>query len=341
MRFFPVFMSVVFVVRNQAGHLESLVANAGAHLATLVSDYELIIVDNASGDDSIAVLKGLAGEHGQPNLQVFALTKEVDTDTASWVGMENALGDFVAVIDPTQDDIAFLPEMLDRAVSGDDVVFAANARKPPQSLAYRLGHAAFNQAYLRFNGIDLAKEAPPYRVLSRRVVNFILQHPQPAVSYRHLPATAGFARCVLQYSAEPRFATPKRLLESIDRGVRYLVSTTRAPMRLVTSLSLFGAVANVIYSIYVVAIGLFKQDVAPGWVSLSLQQSGMFFLLSMVLLVLGEYIINMARLSNEGPAYHVGQEFTSARMTRREKLNIEDPAAAARRPVELPTRKSA
>lgn len=31
----------------------------------------------------------------------------------------------------------------------------------------------------------------------------------------------------------------------------------------------------------------------------------------------------MTSLSNEGPLYHVGQKFTSARMTRREKLNIE------------------
>ena len=52
----------------------------------------------------------------------------------------------------------------------------------------------------------------------------------------------------------------------------------------------------------------------------------MFFLISLVLLVLGEYILNMVSLSNEGPLYHVGQEFTSARMTRREKLNIEEAA---------------
>jgi hypothetical protein len=35
----------------------------------------------------------------------------------------------------------------------------------------------------------------------------------------------------------------------------------------------------------------------------------------------------MVSLSNEGPLYHVGQEFTSARMTRREKLNIEEAVA--------------
>lgn len=324
MAFYPVFLSVAFVVRNQSERVEKILSEAAACISSLVSDYELIIVDNASDDDSVSVLKKLTGENGLPNLQVYALTKEVDADTASWVGLENALGDFVAVIDPLLDDIAFLPEMLDKAVSGADVVFAKNEQKPTQSIAYQSASAVFNSLYKRFNGINLANEAPQYRLLSKRVVNFILQHPQPTITYRHLPATAGFARENLSYSATPKTLHTKRLGESVERGIRLLVSTTRVPMRLVTTISLFGAVANLIYSIYIVAIGLFKADVAPGWVSLSLQQSGMFFLISLVLLVLGEYIMHMASLSSEGPLYYVGQEFTSARMTRREKLNIEE-----------------
>jgi polyisoprenyl-phosphate glycosyltransferase len=328
MKAFPIFLSVVLVVRNESSHIEKTLSDAVAAVSDLVSDYELIVVDNASEDDSVAILKRLTGENGLPNLQIYALTKEVDTDTASWVGLENALGDFVCVVDPLADDLGFLPEMLDQAVSGMDVVFARNEQKVGQSLFYRAVYAVFNTVYKAFNGIHLAKEAPQYRVLSKRVVNFILQHPQPAITYRHLPATGGFARANLSYSAMPRISRTKRVGESLDRGMRLLVSTTRAPMRLVTMLSLFGAVSNLVYSVYVVAVGTLKTDVAPGWISLSLQQSGMFFLISLVLLVLGEYIVHMARLSNEGPLYHVGQEFTSVRMTYREKLNIEDPGIA-------------
>lgn len=327
MAFFPVFLSVVFVVRNQSDHIEKVLSDAANGISSLVSDYELIIVDNASNDNSISVLKNLTGEHGLPNLQVYALIKEMDADTASWVGLENALGDFVAVIDPLADDIGFLPDMLDKAVSGADVVFANNKQKTPQSLVYRGAYAVFNGLYKWFNGMNLSKEAPRYRVLSKRVVNFILQHPQPSITYRHLPATGGFARVNLNYSAAPKVSQAKRLGESVDRGMRLLVSTTRAPMRIVTSLSLFGALANLVYSVYVLAIVLMKPNVAPGWTSLSLQQSGMFFLISLVLLILGEYILQMASLSNEGPLYHIGQEFTSARITRNEKLNIEEAAS--------------
>jgi len=327
MTYFPIFLSVVLVVRNQSKELYSILSDSATVISALVKDYELIVIDNASNDDSVAVLKNLTSESGLPNLQIYALTKEVDSDTASWVGLESALGDFVAVIDPTTDDINFLPSMLEQAVEGVDVVFALNRKKPKQSLAYRAIFSVFNRLYKSFNGINFAKEAPTYRVLSKCVINFILQHPMPQVTYRHLPATGGFTKVNLKYSAKPGSSRPKRLGESIDRGVRLLVSTTRGPMRLVTMLSLFGAGANLFYSAYVIAIALFKTDVAPGWVTLSLQSSGMFFLISLVLLILGEYILNMASLSNEGPLYHVAQEFTSAVMTRREKLNIEESLA--------------
>ncbi|HEX9174205.1 MAG TPA: glycosyltransferase, partial [Telluria sp.] len=321
--------SVVFVVRNESVRLEKILTDAQTCVSQLVSDYELIIVDNASEDDSIAELKRLAGARGLANIQVYALTKQVESATGFWVGLENALGDFVAVIDPLADDIAFLPEMLERAVSGADVVFATNRRRDAGTVPYRAGNTIFNALYKVFNGVHLSRDAPPYRLLSKSVINFILRHPQPALSYRHLPATAGFSRVNLAYDGTPQAANRRRLGDSVDQGMRLLVSTTRTPMRLVTMLSLFGAVANLVYCVYIVAVGLFKSDVAPGWISLSLQQSGMFFLISLVLLVLGEYILNMASLSNEGPLYHVGQEFTSVRVTRREKLNVEEAAPAA------------
>ena len=322
----PIFLSLVITIRNQANEIQPLLVQVSQLLSGYVSDHEIIIIDCASNDDTLLKLKALTAHDGLPNLQVYCLTKEVDVYTAAWVGLENALGDFVAVIDPLTDDVSFLPELIDNAVDGADVVFARNVIPTKKRLAYRATKVVFNRLYKWLSGIDLAIEAPQYRILSRAVVNFILQHPQPPMTYRHLPSTGGFFRVNLNYTATPKGLETKKLSDSIDLGMRLLVSTTRAPMRIVTIISLFGAAANVVYSIYVVAIGFLKSDVAAGWISLSLQQSGMFFLISLVLLVLGEYILNMVSLSNEGPPYHIGQEFTSLRITRHEKLNIEEVA---------------
>jgi hypothetical protein len=56
----------------------------------------------------------------------------------------------------------------------------------------------------------------------------------------------------------------------------------------------------------------------------------MFLLISVVLLVLGEYILHVASLSGEGPPYIIGREYTSARMMARDGLNVESAAGRDR-----------
>ena len=327
---FPIFLSVIYVLRNEAEQVASLLSTATRQLEELVDDYELIVVDNASDDMTLSLLKELTGVDGLPNLQVFSLTQEVHFDVAAWVGLQNALGNHIAVVDPMTDDLSVLPQMLQSSVDGVDLVFAANRRRPAQSIAYRMAHAVFSALYRLLHGIDVSTEAPPFRLVNRRVVGYLLQHPQPALTYRHLGATGGFTRKRIDYSAAPAGARQRRLSESVDRGMRLLLSTSRTPLRLVTGLALFGAFANLAYSIYILVIALFKDDVAPGWVSLSLQQSGMFFLLSVLLLVLGEYVLHLVRISNDGPSYFIGQELISARMGRDRKLNVQTGAPAAK-----------
>ncbi|WP_417665692.1 glycosyltransferase [Pseudidiomarina sp.] len=320
----PIFLSVVYVIKDQQNELTKQLTTLVSYLHETVEDFEVIVIDNASTDESVLKLSTLTSEDGLPNLQIYALTKTVDRDTAAWVGIENSLGDFVAVIDLEEDDLHQLPLLLEKATAGADVVFGKNTSKPKQTFAYKLGESFFNVFFKSFNGINLTKEISQFRVLSKKVINFILQHPQPALTYRHLPVTGGFKRSTVQYNYQSQINKKKKLGDSFDKGIRILVSTTRVPMRLVTALTLFGAISNLLYSIYVLFVSFTKTNVEPGWVSLSLQQSGMFFLISLVLLVLGEYILQMASLSSEGPAYNVAQEFTSARVTRREKLNIDE-----------------
>ncbi|MCI5763059.1 glycosyltransferase [Actinobacillus porcinus] len=321
---YPIFLSVI-VPNEWQDDLIPTLSELTKNLSALVNDYELIVVDNASSDNVVEGLRQAASLDGLPNLQVYCLTKEVDYDTLAWVGLENALGDFSLVFNPYNDDISLLPEMLEKALSGKDVVFAANKEKKPSTFGYRLADNIFNLLYKWFHkGFHLNKDAPQFRLLSKRIVNFIMQHNQPVLGYRYLPATSGFSKEYIQYKSPYKQQPKKPLLPSIAKGIRLMIATTNVPMRLVTTLSLFGATANVIYSLYIMAVLFFAENVAPGWASLSLQMSGMFFLISLVLCILSEYVLYIADQNSGKPKYHLGQEFTSANITRLQKLNVEE-----------------
>lgn len=313
----PVFLSVVAIVDDAAIDVPGWLGRASAALEQLADEYELVVVDGHGVLDEVA-LSALTGPAGLPNVLALRLLKPVEFDAAACCGLEHALGDFVAVLDPSADELDMLAPMLDEARRGRDAVFARNAAAlADDGVVERAFHRAFRFA----TGVDVRRDAPRFRMLSRRVVNHLLQHRSPTVAYRLLPGTGGYRRATLDYDGAVRRGRAP-LLERVDRGMRLLATSTRAPMRLVTLFSLFGALANVLYSIYVVGIAVFKSDVAPGWISLSLQQSGMFLLISLTLLVLGEYVLQMASMSSEGPPYHVASEHLSATLTRRQRLNV-------------------
>lgn len=319
-----IFLSIIIVFKNQATEIIEYLESAQKLVGSKVADYEFIIVDNASVDNSSSIYKAITGIDGLPNLQVFVLTQEVDEDTAICVGLENALGDSILVLNSNEDDLSQIDEMLSQSSMGYDVVFAENVVKKNENFIHKYLSGIFMFIYKSFTGFNLNKQAPKFRLLSKKVVNYILQFPKPAITYRLIPASSGFELYYLTYSNESKVKVEKSLGERITRSVRLLINTTYGPLRFVNTLCLLGALSNFIYSMYVLFITFFKKDVAPGWTTLSLQLSGMFFLISLVLFIFGEYLLSIKTNVDNGPSFFVSKEYTSKLFTKRMKLNVEE-----------------
>ena len=329
----PVLLSVVLVAQNDADRIPGIIRSTGEIASRLVSDYEIVIIDNGSTDTTSEVLRELTTDGGEANMQVYTLAGRVDDLTAKWVGVENSLGDFVVCLDPRQGDLDQLGLLTTQAANGNDIVFTMRSfpkgrRSLPRTLLYR----AFGIATKLSTGLNLDSYSTSLIAISRRVVNYLLQFPDPQIKFRNLPSTTGFRRISIRIPLQRSSTDTIKLRESLSRGIQLVTSSSESPLRLATTLSAVGTFASLAYSIYVVLIWAIKEDVAPGWVSLSLQQSGMFFLISLVLLVLSEYVLEISRKANSGPAYYIADEFTSAKLTRKERLNVEVDGAVMPKP---------
>jgi len=326
----PALLTVVIVAQNDADRIPNIVQSTGKVLSQVARDYEIVIVDNGSTDATPEVLRRLTLDGGEANLQVYILAGRVDDLTARWVGVENSLGDIVVCIDPRQGDLEQLELLATKAANGNDIVFTTRTFPPgrrslPRTFLYR----AFGVATKLSTGIDLDSYSTSLIAISRRVVGYMLQFPQPHVKFRNLPSTTGFRRTLVRVPPKRNNANKIKMRESLSRGIKLVTSSSESPLRLATTLSAAGAFASLVYSVYVVLIWAFNKDIAPGWASLSLQQSGMFFLIAIVLLVLSEYVLEIARKVNSGPEYYVADELSSARLTRKERLNVEIEGAVA------------
>ena len=319
-----IFLSIVLITKNDSYQLSDIIQRTEEVASRLVSDYEIIVVDNGSTDSTSSMLRKLTSEKGVPNLQTYSLASSVSELVARWVGVENSLGDIAVIMDPRQGDLEQLELMLRKIESGNDIVFSTRTyRKGHRYLPKTIIYLVFSFAIKLLAGIDLGSYSTSLLAINRRVVNYLLQFPDPHIKFRNLPSTAGFKRTSIKVPLLSKKANTIKLRESLLRGIQLITSSSYGPLRLATTMSAFGAFLSFSYSLYVVFIWAFKNNIAPGWVSISMQQSGMFFLISLVLLVLSEYVLEISRKAGSGPTYYICDELTSAKMTRKERLNVE------------------
>jgi hypothetical protein len=319
-----IFLSVVFVIHDKFDVLYRVIENIQNDLSYLVSDYEIIIIDNCSTEIKSAHLKQLTSEKGASNLQIYKLAGRVDDLTARWVGFENSIGDVIVSFDPLNDSVECL-RLITKAFKEDiDIVFTRKEfPRDRKSIIRRIIYKGFGKAAKIGAGLNLDSYSSSLIGINRKVLNYLLQFSDPKMKFRNLPSMTGFNRSVVGIKSSLKHNTNLQLISSLSRGLRLITSSSKSPLRIATTLSAIGAFLSFSYSIYIFLIWMLKKDLTPGWISISLQQSGMFFLFSLVLLILSEYVLELSRKSNSGPNFYITEEYTSSKLNRKERLNVE------------------
>ena len=112
-----------------------------------------------------------------------------------------------------------------------------------------------------------------------------------AEDLRLLTWNLGFKRVAFPYElVAGRRKAPRSFGESMRLAVAMITENSAHPLRVMTWLGLFASAMNVIYAVYVVLVYLLKPHLAEGWVTLSLQAALQFFVISIILTVLSEYV---------------------------------------------------
>ena len=318
-----ILISVVMAVSESDDGFADLIRDLRIMLEAKARDYEIVLIDNATHDGTMATIEQLVDE--VPNIQVYSLARACDRDIAVLAGIDNTIGDYVITLLPSRDQVSALPQMLDLAMAGAEVVFGrSEADAAAQGWLYRAMTKAFFGLYYRVTGIMIPPEGSQLRLLSRRVVNYLLQSEPSHIMLQALPAMSAFKSRTVDYamSSRGRMQQRRSLGSGMHKALSLVLSTTAFPARMLSVIAMTAGLLNLLYAVYVIAIALFKTGVAEGWTTLSLQISGMFFLVSMILALLSEYIVRIFEGSFRRPLYMVAREMSSAVLSRQQRLNI-------------------
>ena len=305
-------ISVIMPLHEDAPILSAVVTETSQVLATHFTHHEIILVTADSDPATSAVLAGLL--QTVPYLRVLHLSRDFGREAALIAGLETSIGDYVVTLIPETDPPALIPEMVGRCREADGMVAGVDDRGmgggPARLFLKRLFHGYMQ----RFLQAQLVPATTSYQVLSRRMVNALTQLSEGSRQLRMLSATVGYQRGSFPYTLLARSGRGgrKSFAEELNMGIELLTSHTRQPLRWLSLLGWAASLLNVFYMGYTILIYVFKKDVAPGWTTLSLQHSLMFFLLFTILAVLSEYVGRIHEQTRGRPLYFIGDEKNSS-----------------------------
>jgi glycosyltransferase involved in cell wall biosynthesis len=305
-------VSVVAYLGDDAGVVRDCVAGTVGVLARHFAHFELVLVDDHSTDGTPAVVEELLGRY--PGLRCIRLARQSGEEVAVTAGLEAAVGDFVVVMRARRDPPEEIPEMVRLAAKHGGTVLGTTTAPPRRGLLFRCFRALF---YAALNVLTRARVPPDstgFCALSRPAVNTIARTRSKRRHLRVLACTAGYPVTCHRYRPRPAGSDrdPRTLREAFREALALVVANSKTPMRLVSSLGILAGSFNLFYVLYVIGIYLFKKEVAPGWVTLSLQISAMFFFVFLILVSLSEYVVQILEESQDNPLYHVESDRTSA-----------------------------
>jgi len=232
-------VSVVLSFYNEEDVLGELIDRLRRALETAPVEYELVFVNDASTDRSLAILEERA--RNDRKIRVLTMSRNFGgarQGVCTLAGIEHARGDAVIFMDTDlQDPPELLPRMIETwTQSGADVVFTTRRSRAGEG---RLKMALTRTGYALLGWaceVSVPDESGDFKLVSRRVADLLTQFPERWPFLRGMVPWVGFRQERLFYdrAARPGGKTHYPVLSwrVINNFIHGIVSHSWAPLRL-------------------------------------------------------------------------------------------------------------
>lgn len=255
------------------------------------------------------------------NIRIIYLSSSVDIEVLRTALIENSIGDYCAILDLNHDPIEDLLKMLNIAESHDIVI--GKREKKIQSLFEFATSKMFYKTISIFTGIKIQSMYSDFFVINRKVINFITKNEDRVKFLKLLTFNNGFNKYEHSYMPIGKKSKQRSFLENINFTIDVVVNYSHRLIRVGTLFSIGASIANLIYILYVFGIYLFKDNVAQGWASSNMYSSAMYFVIFLVLAIIGEYVRVILHNQKNTPLYEIVDEKSSVALFS-DKKNIDE-----------------
>jgi glycosyltransferase involved in cell wall biosynthesis len=300
-------LSVVVPCYNEAACLDLLHARiSGAAQSAVGEDYEIVLINDGSRDDSWSVMQRLAA--ADPRLVAINLSRNHGHQLALTAGLDLCAGEQILIIDADlQDPPELLPQM--RAAMAEqqaDVVYAVRRQRAGETVFKKATAAAFYRLLTKMTDTPIPVDTGDFRLMSRRALDAFLSLPEQARFIRGMVAWIGFRQVPFAYDRAERHAgeTNYPLAKMMRLAFDAVTGFSTAPLRFASHAGLALTGVSLLLFVYI-AIGWLSGSAVQGWTSTMLVTVFLGAVQMFVLGMIGEYLGRLYVESKRRPLYIV------------------------------------
>ena len=301
-------LSVAIPIYNDQEVIDELLRRLTAVLESIVSNYEIILVDDGSRDNSWAVMN--EARKAYQHLRIARLSRNFGQQNAIAAGLSLTTKDLIVLMDSDlQDRPEDIPVLIDALLADPEASMAIAQWEERKDSRMKIAVSRlFQRVSNRITDIHTMPRLGIFRVMKKSVVEELRRFPEKTATAVSLLYFIGSKYVAVPLKRDARFAGKSgyNLGKMLNLTFARIFSFSMFPIRMVTYLgallcvgSMIGAVALIIYKL--------MGNVLTGWTSMMVLMLFLFGLNFAFLGILGEYIGRIFLETKQRPNYIIEQ----------------------------------
>ncbi|MBE5897958.1 MAG: glycosyltransferase family 2 protein [Lachnospiraceae bacterium] len=233
-------------------------------------DIEYLFVDDGSRDETMRVVKELNAR--DPRVHYVSFSRNFGKEAAIYAGLENAAGDYVAILDADlQDPPSLLPEMLEAVEKeGYDCVGSRRVTRKGEPPIRSFFARCFYKLMGKISSSEVVDGARDFQLMNRKVVNAILAMGEYNRFSKGIFGWVGFKKKWLEYenveraAGETKWSFWKLFVYALDG----IVAFSTAPLVIASFIGMLFCLIAFIAIIFIIIRTVIFGDPTSGWPSM-------------------------------------------------------------------------
>ena len=297
-------ISIVVPLYNEEAVFDQLIERLTQVVNKVDFACEVVLVNDGSTDATAILIESICKKDNR--FSGILLSRNHGHQLAVSAGLANSRGrKGVMIIDgDLQDPPELVVEFYNLLTTGYDVIYAIRKNRK-ESFLKKLAYKIYYRLQKKISSFNIPIDSGDFSMLSRRVVDTMVEMPEQSRYLRGMRAWVGFKQIGFEYDRDERLAGESKYswLKLFELAFNGIFNFSDFPVKIITRLGFVTVLFSLIYFIYNIYRKVYYNDVPQGFTATILAII-LFSGVQMISLgLIGEYVLRIYNQVRNRPLF--------------------------------------